>query len=318
MADAQQQPPFRWLVSGTAGRRKAARAYWIRDIAMGVLNVGIHVGLRLTPIDVCSRIGSWMGALGRLRMPDKDRLARKVWARLRPDESDPALVDATMKRLWRGIGRSLAELSVLHRLWPKGRVQIEGLEYPAAARAAGKRIVFLSVHLANWEIVGSILIAHGYYGAGVYEVPENRFEHWIVRTFRKRYGAKLVPQGSAGARAALRTLMDSEVMLIFIDEIQNNTPNAPAFGRPLAQGGNIVFAARLAALADAAVIPIYCERLGEQAQFRVTFLPPMPYVHGGARRADLAANVAMTNALIEDIIRRHLDQWYYTNAVELP
>jgi KDO2-lipid IV(A) lauroyltransferase len=317
MAEATKAPPLRWLVGKTAEQRQAARQYWIRDVAMGLLNSGIHVGLRFAPIDACSYLGSLMGALGQMRMPEKNALARKLWLHLRPKESDPVLVEATLKRLWRQIGRTLAEFSVLHRLWPKGRVEVEGLEHPAAARAAGKRIIFLSVHLANWELVGSILIAHGYHGAGVYEVPENRFEHWIVRNFRKRYGAKLVPQGSAGARAALQTLMDMEVMLIFIDEIVDGRVNAPAFGRGIPRGGNIVFAARLAALTDAEVIPVYCVRLGERAQFRVRFLPPMQYVRSSNRKSDLAANVAMTNALIEGLIQSHLDQWYYANAVEL-
>ena len=318
MAEANRPPPPRWLVSGIAKQRKAARTYWIRDVGMGLLNVGIHMGLRFMPIDVCSYLGSLMGALGQLRMPDKNAQARKVWLCLRPNESDPALVAAMQKRLWRQIGRTLAEFSVLERLWPKGRVAVEGLEHAVAAREAGKRIIFVPVHLGNWEVIGSILVAHGIPATGVYEVPENRFEHWIVRKFRERYGARLLPQGSAGARAALKTMLELDVMVIFIDEVVDNTVNAPAFGRPLARGGNIVFAARLAALTDAAVIPAYCVRIKERAQFQVTFLPPLPYVSGGNRKADLAANVAMTNAAIERLIQANLDQWYYANAIEIP
>jgi KDO2-lipid IV(A) lauroyltransferase len=284
---------------------------------MGLLNTGLHVALRYTPIDVCSYLGSLMGGLGRRRMPEKDKQAHVVWRRLRPQETDPALIEAAMKRLWRHLGRTLAEFSVLDRLWPKGRVEIEGLEHVAAARAAGKRMIMVSVHLGNWEVIGSVLVAHGYCGAAVYEVPENRFEHRIVRNFRKRYGAKLVPQGSAGARAAFKTLAEMESMAIFIDEVRDGKVNAPAFGRPLPEGGNIVFAARLAALTGAEVIPGYCLRLNDRAQFKVILLPPMQYARTGNRKADLAANVAMTNALFERIIQQNLDQWYYTNAVEV-
>jgi Kdo2-lipid IVA lauroyltransferase/acyltransferase len=317
MAETNEAARLRWLIGGGSEQRRAALRYWLRDPAMGALNVGLHVGLRYTSIDACSALGAVMGQLAQLRMPDKDKHAREVWRRLRPQEADPALIDSTMKRLWRHIGRTLAEFSVLDRLWPSGRVEVEGLEHLAAARAAGKRIIFLAVHLGNWEVIGSILIAHGYFGAGVYEVPENRFEHWIVRNFRKRYGAKLVPQGSAGARAAVNTLLEMEVMLIFIDEVIGGRVNAPAFGCPMPDGGNIVFAARLAAMTDAVVIPAYCLRRNDRAQFKVNFLPPMQYVNTGRRKADLAANVAMTNALVEGLIQPNLDQWYYTNAVEV-
>jgi hypothetical protein len=74
---------------------------------VGLLNTGIHLGLRYTSIDVCSYLGALMGALAQLPMPDLNNQARKVWLYLRPQETDPALVEATLKRLWRHIGRTL-------------------------------------------------------------------------------------------------------------------------------------------------------------------------------------------------------------------
>ena len=317
MDDAYKSPPLRWLVSDVVERRRRARQYWIKDTAMGVLNVSIHVGLRYVPIDFCSWLGAHMGALAQVRRADEARQGREVWRRLRPHESDPAHVEATLQRMWRHFGRTLAEFSVLDRMLRKGRVEIVGMEHARAARAAGKRIIFAANHLGNWEVIGTVLIANGYFGAGIYEVPENRFEHWVVRNFRKRYGAKLVPQGTAGARAAVRTLTESEVMLIFLDDVIAGKVNSPAFGRPLPTEGNITLVPRLAALADAEVIPIYCLRLNDRAQFRVTFLPPMPYVRTRDRKADLATNVAMTNALLEQQIQPNLDQWYYINWLDV-
>jgi KDO2-lipid IV(A) lauroyltransferase len=312
---ARNAPPPRWLITGTAGQRQAARRYWIRDPLMGCLNVSLHYGLRYLPIDVCSYLGSLGGALGQIRMPEKNELARKSWLKLRPQESDPALVKAALKRLWRQIGRSIAECSVLDKLWEQGRIAVEGAEHLSTARSAGKRVIVVSVHLGNWEAIGRALIGLGYKGAAIYEVPENRFEHRIMLDFRKRYGGKLVPQGSAGARAAYRTLFEMDGLLLSIDEVVDGYVTWPAFGRALPQDGNIAFVARLSALADAVVVPAYCVRKDSRAELTVRFLPPMELARTGDRKADLPVNIARINAVFEPLVRDNLDQWYYANAI---
>jgi len=315
MAEASKVPPLRWLVGGTAERRQAAQRYWIRDTVMGLLNSGIHYSLRYLPVDVCSSLGSFMGALGQLRMREKNELARKAWLRLRPHESDPAVVDAALKRLWRQIGRALAETSVLDKMWQQGRITVEGAEHLSTARAAGRRVIVAAVHLANWEAIGRTVVGLGYIGAGIYEVPENRFEHRLVHEFRERYGAKLVPQGSTGARAAYRTLFEADGLMVWIDEIADGFVTWPAFGRPLPHEGNIAFAARLAILADAELVPAYCLRQNGRAQVLVRFLPPMDLARTGDRRANIAVNIARINAVFEPLVRDNLDQWYYANAI---
>ncbi|MPZ56566.1 MAG: hypothetical protein GEU91_08735 [Rhizobiales bacterium] len=315
MADANNAPPPRWLMAGTAERRQAARRYWLHDPVIGVLNVSLHYSLRRLPVDACSYLGSLMGALGQRRMPEKNELAREAWLKLRPQDSDPEVVDAALKRLWRQIGRTLAECSVLDKLWEQGRIKVEGVEHPRAVRAAGKPLIVLSVHLANWEALGRALIGLGFKGAAIYEVPENRFEHSIVLDFRKRYGGALVPQGSAGARAAYRTLREMDGIFLSIDEIVDGFVTWPAFGRPLPLEGNIAFVARLAALADAVVVPAYCLRKNGGAQLDVCFLPPMDLVRTGNRKADLPVNIARINAVFEPLVRENLDQWYYANAI---
>jgi Kdo2-lipid IVA lauroyltransferase/acyltransferase len=316
MAEANEAPPLRWLASATAEQRQAAWRYWVRDTTMGLLNTGLHYGLRHLPVDACSSLGSLMGGLARYRMPYKAELGRKSWIKLRPQESDPASVAAAQKRLWKQIGRSVAECSVLDKLWDQGRIKVEGAEHLATARAAGKRVIVAAVHLANWEAIGRALIGLGYKGSAIYEVPENRFEHRIVQQFRNRYGGKLVPQGSSGARAAYRTLFEMDGLLLSIDDIAGEHVTWPAFGRKLNHEGNIAFVARLANLADSEIVPAYCQRQNERAELIVRFLPPLDLARTGNRRADLAANVDTINAVFEPIVRDNLDQWYYANAIK--
>jgi KDO2-lipid IV(A) lauroyltransferase len=315
MAEADTPPPLRWLASGTAVERRAAWRYWVTDTFMGLFNTGLHYGFRHLPVDACSNFGSVMGGLARFRMPYKAELARKSWIRLRPQEAAPASVAAAEKRLWRQIGRSIAECSVLDKMWDQGRIKIEGAEHLSTSRAAGRRVIVAAVHLANWEAIGRALIGLGYKGSAIYEVPANRFEHRLVQKFRGRYGGKLVPQGSSGARAAYRTLFEMDGLLLSIDDIAGEHVTWPAFGRKLPLEGNIAFVSRLALLADAEIVPAYCQRQNQRAELVVRFLPPLDLVRTGDKQAALAANIAKINAVFEPIVRDNLDQWYYANAI---
>ena len=95
MAETEQAPPLRWLV-GSTDQRRIARRYWLRDPVVGGAEIAIHVLIRLMPIDMCSYSGAAITYLTRHLYPDSEARARKAWARLRPQDCDPASVDAAM------------------------------------------------------------------------------------------------------------------------------------------------------------------------------------------------------------------------------
>jgi KDO2-lipid IV(A) lauroyltransferase len=273
--------------------------------------------LKLLPIDACSAFGALLSPLSAKRYAESDLRARRNWRALRPEQSDPASIDAAMGRLWRSVSRTMTEFSVLDRLWDAGRIAVDGIEHMDATRAAGKPILVACVHLGNWETIPVTGIRMGHAGSGIYWPLENRFDTRIAVKARERYGAILFPGDGPGAmRAAIEALTSKEgPFVVFIDECINDRVFAPAFGRPLKPQGNMAYVARLAVMTGAEIIPAYCVRLGDHAQFRVTFLPPVPLVRDRSDE-NLIGNMAAINAVIEPIVREHLDQWYYSLDLE--
>lgn len=305
------RPPILDLF-GEASRRQAAARYWLHDTAKGLLNLTVHHALRLLPTSMCSDFGASQARFCPHRYPDGDVQARHLWTTLRPQTSSPAEVDAAVRRMWRNAARTVAEYSVVHRFWPEGRVAIEGLEHLAAARAAGKPIVLGSMHLGNWEVVGAALSALGYAIAGTYEPPENRFEHMIANQVRTRYGARIVYPDRSGGRAALRHMTQGDQILVFfVDETFPRTGTVRETAPRLEIKGNIANVPRLARLANAEIMLIYCLRLGDEPRFKLTITPPIPQVRTADSRADLAANVAAIDRVVAPLIKEHVDQWFY-------
>lgn len=309
MADRTDVPTMGWLFGGSERKRRAIQ-YWVRDTASGLLLAAFHQLLQTLSIDACSAVGALMAKNAARRYAELDARARENWKKIRPEQSNPVDVDAAMSRLWRSVARTKAEMSVLNRLWRNGRIAVEGVEYLEAVRTAQRPILGVVLHLGNWEAMGVACHALGYPVTALYTPEPNRFEDRFKAKAHQRYGARLVSAGPHAMRAAVRILNDMTGQFgIFIDEVFGGRQSAPAFGQPLRAEGNIAFAARLAWITGAEVIPAYCLRIGDQARFKMTFRPPVELVRDGDRHSALITNIGRINAVIEAIVLAHLDQW---------
>ena len=262
------------------------------------------------PTEGCSAIGGWLGELaGRYRLRSTDRRARENYRLLAPARPDDRAVDAAIRRLWNGVGRTMAEFSILDRLWGEGRIEVEGAARLAAAHAQGPVIV-MGIHVANWEVVAPALHGLGHRFKFIYQPPRNRYQHRIaVQARRRAFGDALRQPSPSAALEVHRTLAaERGVVLMFADEYIRRRVNAPLFGRAPVRRSNLVFIARLALATGAVVVPAYAERT-RHARFRVHFLAPLTLgpsddpdaiMHGAAR----------LNSVIEPLVRERLEQWF--------
>ena len=107
----------------------------------------------ILPLDCAYALG---GALGRLIGPflSISKRAHDNIKRALPDLSESEIADI-IRGMWDNLGRVVAEYRHLRKIdafEPGGRVEIRGLEYIDRAVATGRRMIFFSGHLANWEI----------------------------------------------------------------------------------------------------------------------------------------------------------------------
>jgi KDO2-lipid IV(A) lauroyltransferase len=299
-----------WFRFGDAARWRAWRRHWLIDPLFGLIDYALHYGLRSGPIASCSAVGCALGVLaGRYRFHAWDRRARDNLRRLRPELAEGRRLDAAMTRMWCQIGRVMTEFSVLDRFWPANRVTVRGSDAITAARAAGRPVIVMGLHLANWEIIAPTLtrlLEPLYF---VYQPPRNRFQHRIAVKVRHRCGAILLPPSLVSTRRAHRALVEERAaLLMFVDELVGGRVNAPSFGRPLRARGNLANVVRLALASDAIVVPAYVERHAG-TRFRVCFEPPVELLRAGDTDALLRENVRRLDALITPIVLARLDQW---------
>ncbi|MBO1073930.1 lysophospholipid acyltransferase family protein [Roseomonas marmotae] len=264
-----------------------------------VKDIGLHEGMRLLPTPVVSALGAQLAMLGsHFRQRRMVENAMRALSYLRPELDEAARRDMALLYL-RNMGRVFSEFSCLHRVWDEGRITVVGGENITVPNA-----VLALVHTGNWEAEIAAIRGIGLRMRSIYQPLSNKTQIGIAMRVRRSLGNDAIPGDAKAMREALRVLARGDTMIgLYVDEYKGGRVNAPAFGRPPAPRGNISMAARLAARAGVPVVPAYMLRVGEAARFTAHFLPPI------TPSGDAEADQAAIEAVLEPVVRQHLDQW---------
>lgn len=272
----------------------------------------LYRGLRRLPIAAVSDIGARLAWL-KICVIDPG-VARKARINLRrhlPKASEREIE----RQVWRfvaSVGRLMAEFAILHRFTPAKHMQFVGAD-EARAHVGQVPTIALCLHLGNWEVLAVGLKSIGIPVASVAEVPTKALHREVATATRAGLNVEVLPPDRSGLLRVMTILKAKGVVALFADEKRDGNMMAPLFGRPTHTQGNLALAARLARHTNAQLIIAYCERIGK-TQFRLHFHRP---IRLDGLKGDAHTDVAYLNTLIEPIILRHLDQWYYLDdAIE--
>jgi KDO2-lipid IV(A) lauroyltransferase len=302
-------PPLSFLF-GNGDQRRQLRRYWIDDNLVNAIDLAVHFGLKLLPMDACSNFGAWLGpfAIPRFHKVAVKR-GRATLARLLPEKSAEER-EAILRRNWEAQGRIMTEFSAINGLLTHpDRITLHDFDRLVGSVRSGP-VIIVGMHLGNWEIGPTILHAEGIRPYANYIPPKGRAKAWISARVRTRGGLNFLPPGAEGIRPAVKVLKQGGVISMFCDEGVAGKIRGPLFGRRPHLEGNLAVAVRLARMTGATICPWYNIR-GHGLRFDAYFLPPIvlpPEDRPGARIAD---DILLLNGAIEPVIRAHLDQWYF-------
>jgi KDO2-lipid IV(A) lauroyltransferase len=259
----------------------------------------------------------WLGrTLGRLALPldkKRKRIARENMARCLPELS-LAEREALLEENYRHYG--VLGLELMHYLSPfpshyrsyAGRVAVlEGLEHWKAAHARGKGVIFLSAHMANWELM---VAQGGLHGIVLSMVTRRLKPEWLHRQMeltrlsvgvRGLYQPRTLP-------GVLRALRHGESVGFVMDQYM-----PPPMGSPMSFFGTVVdtlaAVAPLVARTGAAVVPV-TQRRESDGRVRIIISPVLDL-------ADVMDDLDRTNVRllneVEAMIRANPTQWLWTH-----
>jgi len=228
-----------------------------------------------------------------------------------PDWTDEQRKDATRKMV-RNLGWMAAEFARFPRLTKENIEKIvilEGHENFLEGQRRGKGVLYLTGHIGAWELSS---FAHALYGYPLHYMArplDNQRLDALVNKYRCASGNRPIFKNES-ARVMLKILKDSGTVGILAD--QNTMPEEGVFvdffGKSACTTTGL---ARVALHTGAAVVPGYAYWDESIQKYRLRFEPPVELIRTGDTERDVFENTQRFTKVIEEIIRKHPDQWVW-------
>jgi KDO2-lipid IV(A) lauroyltransferase len=227
-------------------------------------------------------------------LPEAQRreIARETWV-----QAAWAMLDAVRSRVW-----SEQEL--------RRRVRFENPERMQQALARGRGALILTLHFGSIELA---MLTLPLAGVPLTVVGRPLPNPWIRRHMseqRTRTGAQLLEHRKVAPRI-LDALREGRAVAFLNDQYARRTSGilSPFFGARCYTAPGV---ALLALRSGAPVLPYYTVREHPDRHVGV-WLPELELDRTGDLRRDIAVGTARTNQVLEEIIRRHPEQWLWAH-----
>ena len=228
---------------------------------------------------------------------------------------DDSCTTAAKRALARGVQRTIAEniVDCLVQMGCPERLlevlDIRGLEHLEAALSKGHGVIALGFHLGNFALLPAAMGVAGHPVHGLIRFVDDERLANLVRHHSRSFHVELIPslprrQAVGGILTALR---DNGAVVMLADNLKRGELETTLFGQPVRTARGFV---SLALRTGAAVVPVYLVRGGE-GRLQLVIEPEMEMVRSGDLGADLAANTGRIMSLLEELVLRYPDQWYW-------
>ena len=241
---------------------------------------------------------------------DKTRHIRRNLGIAFPDKS-AADIEELVGDVWGNLGSILAEYphlgTICHRQ-AEQRLECVMRGDAEVFKQSGKPAVFVTAHLANWELAAGAVVHLGIPLSVVYTRLQNPHMDRMLYKARQALGCGLVERDGAG-RQLMRCLKQGTSVGLIVDQRVDSGEPVPFFGRDMLTS---ITPAQLALRFGCDLIPIQIQRI-TGARFRAIIHEAVKATDESADKHSKALQMTMKiNALFESWIREQPQQWLCT------
>ena len=246
---------------------------------------------------------------GWLLFPIRSKINRRL--RLSFPDASNAQLAKIRRAFWVNFGKTNYEILSQDNFGADSheRVEVQGLAHVSEAREAGRAIVFVHAHQANWEVLLHFCEwAAQHPICGIYSPLAVPQLHRLSLFRRTRTGTRIYPRSFKGSvAAALKDLSKGYPMIVALDQRINGGIPVPFFGK---DAMTAYVPVKMAQRMDAHLIPIDLERLPGHGRFKITFHPNL-LPEENPKEVDPADILMRYNALLESWIKDRPQDWFW-------
>ena len=185
-------------------------------------------------------------------------------------------------------------------------ISIDGYKYLDQIKKSKKKIVFVSGHFNNFELMAMQIEKSGIDLATIYRPLNNPYLNKTMEEIRIKYICKKqIKKGRAGTREIIKNLNKGTSIALMIDQRVREGVKVPFF-KHLAPTTSIP--AQLIKKYDCDLVPIYIER-NKSNNFKMYVSEPIKI----NKNKNISEITAHLNKILEKMIRKNIDQWIWTH-----
>ena len=220
--------------------------------------------------------------------------------------SDSNEITKISKKMWENYGRILSEYVFMKEFRLKDKIEIKGQKILDQIKKDNERIIFISGHFNNFELMAMHIEKSGIDLAAIYRPLNNKFLNYFMERIRKKYICKnQIKKGPAGTRQLLSLFKKGSSIALMIDQRVSEGIMSELFNH---KALTTTIPAQFIKKFKCRVVPIYIERI-EDIKFRLTIHPPINFTEG-----DKIDTITLKlNILLEKMILKNPDQWIWSH-----
>jgi len=215
-------------------------------------------------------------------------------------------INKISKTMWENYGRILSEYMFMNEFRLKNKIEVRGQEILDKIKRDNERVIFISGHFNNFELMAMHIEKSGINLAAIYRPLNNKFLNYFMEKIRKKYICKnQIKKGSSGTRQLLSLFKKGYSIALMIDQrvsegIKSNFFKHDAF--------TTTIPAQFVKKFKCKVVPIYIERI-ESTKFRLTVDSPINF----SKDEKIDTITLMLNSLLEKMILKNPGQWIWSH-----
>jgi len=213
--------------------------------------------------------------------------------------------------MWSNIGRTFAEYVFLKKFSKnKNFVKINGLEYLEEIKKKNEKVIFISGHFANFELMAMHLNQNGIKLAAIYRPLNNIFLNPLMEYLRKKYICPIqIKKGKDGLKKLLSAFKNGVSIALMIDQrvsqgMKVNLFSVPAF--------TTTIPAQFVLRYNCKIVPIYIERKNS-TNFIMNIKEPLEFGNLDKNKNNVEQITLKLNQIIEKMITNNPEQWIWSH-----
>jgi Kdo2-lipid IVA lauroyltransferase/acyltransferase len=215
-------------------------------------------------------------------------------------------INKISKTMWENYGRILSEYLFLNEFRLKDKIEIKGQEILDRIKKDNERVIFVSGHFSNFELMAMHIEKSGIDLAAIYRPLNNKFLNYFMEKIRKKHICKnQIKKGYTGTRQLLSLFKKGCSIALMIDQrvsegIKSRFFNHDAF--------TTTIPAQFVKKFECKVVPIYIERV-DDIKFRLTVNAPINF----SKNEKIDTITLKLNSLLEKMILKNPGQWIWSH-----